>query len=117
MALLQVPITFVLALYFWRWPDLSQLVLMFVIGLLVGGAHYTLTVAYDRAEVGAMEPVNFFRLVLASIIGLVFFAELPDLWTVIGGLVIVPQRPTSPIGNIVVGGKERPTMGRERTRL
>jgi drug/metabolite transporter (DMT)-like permease len=89
MALLQVPITFVLALYFWRWPDLSQLVLMFVIGLLVGGAHYTLTVAYDRAEVGAMEPVNFFRLVLASIIGLVFFAELPDLWTVIGGLVIV----------------------------
>jgi drug/metabolite transporter (DMT)-like permease len=49
--------------------------------LLVGGAHYTLTIAYKRAEVGAMEPFNFVRLVIAALIGYFVFAENPDTWT------------------------------------
>ncbi len=89
MALLQVPITLVLALYVWSWPNPLQLATMILIGLLVGGAHYTLTVAYNKAEVGLLEPFNFVRLVLAATIGYLFFAEQPDLWTWIGGAVIV----------------------------
>ncbi|NQV98440.1 MAG: DMT family transporter [Rhodospirillales bacterium] len=89
IALLQVPITFVLAIYFWITPNLLQLALMVGIGLLVGGAHYTLTVAYSRADVGALEPINFLRLVIAALIGYFIFAEHPDSWTWIGGLVIV----------------------------
>lgn len=89
MALLQIPITLILALYFWTWPTLAQLMVLIVIGLLVGAAHYTLTVAYNKAEVGLLEPLNFVRLVLAAAIGYFFFAEQPDLWTWIGGAVII----------------------------
>ena len=89
MALLQVPITFVLAIPFWSWPNPIQLAMMIAVGLLVGGAHYTLTVAYQRADVGAMEPFNFVRLVIAAMIGYFFFAETPDAWTWAGAAVIV----------------------------
>jgi len=89
LALLQVPITFVLAIYFWSWPNAAQLAMMFTVGLLVGGAHYTLTIAYKRGEVGSLEPVNFVRLIIASVIGYVVFAETPDTWTWAGGAVIV----------------------------
>ncbi|MEP3203853.1 MAG: DMT family transporter [Rhizobiaceae bacterium] len=89
MALLQVPITLALALYVWTWPTMIQLVIMIAIGLLVGGAHYTLTVAYNKADVGLLEPFNFVRLVLAATIGYFFFAEQPDAWTWVGGIVIV----------------------------
>jgi drug/metabolite transporter (DMT)-like permease len=89
MALLQVPITFVLAFYYWSWPSQTELAMMIVIGLLVGAGHYTLTVAYNRAEVGALEPLNFVRLVIAALIGYFIFAENPDTWTWAGGMVIV----------------------------
>ncbi len=89
LALLQVPITFVLAIYYWTWPNLTQLAMMIIVGLLVGGAHYTLTTAYERAEVGSLEPFNFLRLVIAALIGYFIFSESPDTWTWIGGVVII----------------------------
>ena len=89
MALLQVPITFVLMIYYWTLPNPMQLMMMFVVGLMVGGAHYTLTLAYDRAEVGAVEPLNLIRLVIAALIGYFIFSEIPDIWTWIGGVIIV----------------------------
>jgi drug/metabolite transporter (DMT)-like permease len=89
LALLQVPIALVLAVFFWTWPTLTQLAMMIAIGLLVGGAHYTLTVAYKRAEIGALEPFNFVRLIIAALIGYFVFAENPDTWTWAGGAVIV----------------------------
>ena len=89
MALLQVPITLALCLYFWITPSLTQLALMAIIGLLVGGAHYTLTIAYSRSDIGALEPLNFIRLVIAAFIGYFIFAETPDAWIWVGGIIIV----------------------------
>ncbi|MEK9725360.1 MAG: DMT family transporter [Rhodospirillaceae bacterium] len=89
IALLQIPITFVVAVFFWSWPTLEQWAMMIGIGLLVGGAHFTLTIAYNRADLGSLEPFNFVRLVLAALIGFFFFAEEPGLLTWIGAAVIV----------------------------
>lgn len=89
LALLQIPITFTLALFFWEWPSPVQWVSMISVGLLAGGAYYALTVAYDRADVGALEPFNFVRLIVAALIGYFIFAESIDIWTWVGGLVIV----------------------------
>lgn len=89
LALLQIPITFAAAVFFWSWPTPLQWGLMITIGLLVGGAHYTLTVAYNRADLGSLEPLNFIRLILAAVIGYVFFAEEPDAMTWFGAVVII----------------------------
>ncbi len=89
LALLQVPITLALAVFVWTWPNPVQLAMMVAIGLMVGGAHFMLTLAYNRAEVGSMEPFNFVRLVLATLIGYFIFAEQPDALTWAGAAVIV----------------------------
>jgi drug/metabolite transporter (DMT)-like permease len=89
VALLQIPITLVLAVYFWRWPDLFQLGMLAAVGLLVGGAHFTMTMAYNRTDVSALEPFNFMRLIIAALIGFFIFSELPDAWTWAGGAVII----------------------------
>jgi len=66
-----------------------QMVMMIVVGLLVGAAHYTLAIAYERADVGSLEPFNFLRLVIAALVGYFAFQESPDIWIWIGVLVIV----------------------------
>ncbi len=89
VALLQIPITFALAFYYWRWPDMSQLIMLIAVGLFVAGAHLTMTWAYKRTEVSALEPFNFMRLIIAALIGYFIFSELPDIWTWIGGAIII----------------------------
>ncbi|MBT6885878.1 MAG: EamA/RhaT family transporter, partial [Rhodospirillaceae bacterium] len=83
------PITFCLAFYVWRWPDLTQLAMLAAVGFMVGGAHFTMTMAYNRSEVSALEPFNFIRLIIAALIGFFVFSELPDIWTWAGGAIIV----------------------------
>lgn len=89
VALLQIPITFLMAVYFWRWPDLNQLAMLIAVGLLVGGAHFTMALAYNRTEVSALEPFNFMRLIIAALIGFLAFSEVPDIWTWVGGAIII----------------------------
>lgn len=89
LALIQIPITLALAVPFWKWPDLPQFLALIAIGLLVGGAHYTQVIAYRWSEVSALEPFNFVRLIIASLIGFFAFSELPDIWTWIGGAIII----------------------------
>ena len=89
VALLQIPITFLMAIYFWTWPNLIQLAMLAALGLLVGAAHYTMTLAYNNTDVSALEPFNFVRLIIAALIGFFFFSELPDAWTWAGGFIII----------------------------
>ena len=89
VALLQIPITFLMAIYFWTWPNLIQLTMLAALGLFVGGAHYTMTLAYNNTDVSALEPFNFVRLIIAALIGFFFFSELPDAWTWAGGFIII----------------------------
>ena len=37
---------------------------------------------------GAVEPITFLRLIWASLIGYLFFSQLPDIWTLVGGFII-----------------------------
>ena len=89
VALLQIPITFCMAIYFWRWPDLVQLTMLVMVGLLAGGAQFSMTLAYRRTEVSALEPFNFLRLIIAALIGYFIFSEIPDVWTWVGGAIII----------------------------
>jgi drug/metabolite transporter (DMT)-like permease len=45
--------------------------------------------ALKRADTGAVMPLDFSRLVWASLLGFIIFSETPDLWTFIGGGIIV----------------------------
>ena len=56
---------------------------------MAGGAHFTMAMAYNRTDVSALEPFNFIRLIIAALIGYFVFSELPDIWTWVGGAIII----------------------------
>ena len=75
--------------FVWQTPTLAQLGIMVMIGFLGSTGHLLLTTAYKIADISAVEPVVFARLVWAAIVGWFLFAEFPGLWVWIGGALIV----------------------------
>jgi len=89
LMMFMAPVTFIVALFVWQTPAPSDLLKLLFAGFLLSGAHFTFMHSIRLADVSALEPVNFTRLVWAAILGYVFFAEIPDIWTWIGGALIV----------------------------
>ena len=50
--------------------------------------HLTFTQAFKEAEVTAVLPLDFTRLIWIAIIGYAAFGEIPDVWTWVVGTVI-----------------------------
>ena len=51
-------------------------------------AHLCLTRAFSLVDITALQPLEFIKLPFAVILAWVVFAELPGLWTFVGGAVI-----------------------------
>tara|TARA_R110002167_G_scaffold121454_3_gene299693 strand:- start:162 stop:1022 length:861 start_codon:yes stop_codon:yes gene_type:complete len=77
------------ALYVWRTPTLEEMGFLVLVALVATLGHLTMTQAFRHAEIAAIQPVSFIQLVWAALLGLYVFGEEPDLWTVIGGAIIV----------------------------
>lgn len=89
VAILQMPITLALALPVWQAPNLRELGWLAVVGVFVALAQMAMVQAFKMADVGAIEPLNFTRIVWATSIGFFAFGEIPGLWTWIGAAIIV----------------------------
>lgn len=77
------------ALYFWVWPDWHELALILVIGTLMSNMQWVMIQGLKAAEAVAVAPVEYARLLFATLIGIVFFAEIPTVWTVTGATIII----------------------------
>ena len=92
VAYLSIFVTLVLlppALMVWRTPTWEELSWLTLIAMLATLGHLTLTQAFRAAELTVTQPVSFLQLVWATLLGLAVFGEQPDLWTWIGGAIIV----------------------------
>ncbi|MBL8704799.1 MAG: DMT family transporter [Rhodospirillales bacterium] len=77
------------ALLVWRTPGLEDFCYLALTGV-VGGCGQALFVhAYRLGEASAVGPIDYTRLVFATVIGLVWFGEWPDAWTAVGAALIV----------------------------
>ncbi len=88
MNLLLTPISLVPALFVWQWPDLMTLGIMMVIGVLAVVAHLMMYQSFARADASAVVPFQYAQLPFVALIGYFAFAELPDLWTLAGAVII-----------------------------
>ena len=88
MVVLMGPLTLPVAIWFWEWPNGHQLVWLISIGVVATFSQLIFTQGVKVAEVAVVMPLQFFRLLWAAIIGYVFFAEVPDAFTWIGGIMI-----------------------------
>ena len=92
VAWLSVFVTLVLlapALLVWRTPTAEELLWLTATAACATAGHYTLTRAMLLAELTMLQPFMFLQLIWASLLGLVAFGEVPDVWTWVGGAVIV----------------------------
>ena len=88
MTLLMIPLSLVPALLFWQTPSLDQLGWLVLIGVIGTLAQLLMTQALKEGEAAVVMPVDFFKLIWAAILGYVFFAEVPGVYTWIGGTMI-----------------------------
>lgn len=77
------------ALMVWRAPTPTELAFLMAIGALGAAGQYFMIRGYRIGETTALLPFDYTRLLFAGAIGYLVFAELPDIWTVSGALIVV----------------------------
>lgn len=75
--------------FFWVPPSAMDWLLMAAIAGLGTVSQLFMIKALSQGEAGMLAPFAYSGLIFAAIYGMVIFAEWPDLWTIIGALVIV----------------------------
>lgn len=70
-------------------PDLISLGMMGLLAIFGTCSQLLLIRALMAGEASMLAPFAYAGLIFATLWGLLFFAEIPDMWTVIGALVIV----------------------------
>jgi len=88
MSVIVTPLTFLLAVWVWKWPSLQLLPVLVFMAFIATVGQFAYTKSFKYAEATALMPLDFTRLVWASLIGFLVFGEVPDLWSWIGGTVI-----------------------------
>ncbi len=83
------PLTLIPALFVWTTPGPADFAILVAIGFTGTLTQRALARAYAAADATVVLPFEFSRLIFSAVLGLVLFAEFPDLWTWVGGGVIL----------------------------
>lgn len=89
MYLLMTPITLAAALFDWKWPTGAQYAWLFAIGLTGALGHLLMAEALRRAPTHVITPFDFFRLVWATLVGILIFGEPADARVWSGGAIVI----------------------------
>jgi drug/metabolite transporter (DMT)-like permease len=89
MVLVMTPLSLPGALWVWKPITLHQFWWLLVLGFVSNGFQLMLSTAISKTEMNVILPFDFSRLVFVSILGYIFFSEVPDFWTYVGSGVIV----------------------------
>ena len=77
------------AIWMWQTPVGIEWFLLFLIGFLTTLGMICYVRAFSAGEANAVGPIEYIRLIFAGLFGYFLFSEIPDLWTVLGGAIIV----------------------------
>jgi drug/metabolite transporter (DMT)-like permease len=76
--------------FIWQSPgSVVHAGLLVSMGILGGCGHYCLVRAFEVAPAPFVAPFTYLQIVGASLLGYLFFVELPNLWSLIGTVIIV----------------------------
>ena len=77
------------SLFVWKTPDFAGFVLLVAIGVVSALAQWLGVQSYRAGEVSVVTAMEYTKLIYATLIGLVVFAEWPDIKTFIGAAIII----------------------------
>ena len=88
-AVFVAPYALIVALFVWKTPTLEQFGWLLLIGAFGALTQRALARSFHAADATVVITLDFIRLPIAAIIGLVVFSEWPVIWVWIGSVVIV----------------------------
>lgn len=77
------------ALFIWIWPTWGEFGLLCILGFLGISGQGLITKGLSLGDATALAPLDYSRIVYASVIGLVLFGEMPGLWSLAGMSIVV----------------------------
>ena len=86
--LYMTPAFFILSIFYWENINLNQLIMFILMGASGLLSHWCLAQAFKMSDTTFVMPLQFTKLIWASLIGLFIFSEQPDIWTWVGGVII-----------------------------
>ncbi len=88
MCLIQIPISFFFVFTDLSYPSLSDLFYLFIVGISAIIAHFTMAKAMEYEEISAIISIDYFRLPILVIIGILMYNEKFEILYLIGGTLI-----------------------------
>jgi drug/metabolite transporter (DMT)-like permease len=88
MIVIQLPLTFLPALWHWTLPSVSLMPWVVMVGVTALSAHYCIARALALADAGVVVPLDFMRLPLIAVFGYLLYGEPFDMWVLAGGAII-----------------------------
>lgn len=82
MSLLTIP-------FGWVWPEPETWWMLIGLGVLGAAGQIAMTSSYRFANASLLAPFDYTTMLLAIFIGIVWFSEVPTLWTLVGSAVII----------------------------
>lgn len=77
------------ALWFWTDPTAAEWGMLFLVSAFTTLGMVCFVRGFMMGEASIVGPMEYVRLVYAALLGYFLFAEVPDIWTGVGALVIV----------------------------
>ena len=77
------------ALSVWVWPTMEEWLWLSLLGTLATIGHLCMVQGLKLTDAMTIFPLDFTRLIWASLFGLFIFSESPDVWTFVGAGIIV----------------------------
>lgn len=81
--------SFPFMLFDFTMPNLSQLIVLLATGLFGVIGQYGLTFAYRLAPAAEISILNYLSIVFSGFLGFVFWQEIPDYLSLLGGILII----------------------------
>ena len=88
-SVISVVLSAVPVLIVWKTPDAGELVSLLLTGVFAAGGQFFLTLAYIRGPAGEVSIYNYTQVVFAVIVGFILWREIPDLFSIGGGVLII----------------------------
>ncbi len=89
MSLIQFPIGLALSYPVWVWPEGMQWMYISVVGLTALTGHFCMNRAMQLAEVGYVMTIDFLRLPVIALLGVLLYNEAINLALIVGGVIIL----------------------------
>jgi len=89
MCLTQLPISFACAYTNWYWPNYSDYFWLILIGLSGIWAHFSLAKALKKEDISSLISIDYLRLPILILAGILFYNQTFDITIIIGGTLII----------------------------